>query len=211
MTSGECQLLSPAYMNVSSFRYRAQDDLLLYYGHDYEWMDDQKDDMYLLHLNHPEQQPEIQQLSIQLRHRYGVDAADFMGDRLIIAASTGERYGTNENPTYFTADLHTGALTRLCDLDPSMGTSVGSDCRHGEALHRETTDTACAHTETRGFNSCIVRLDQDGKENELLRRVNMASDCFDLFSDRHLLYVAMRENGLQELYRCREDGSGEQR
>lgn len=56
---------------------RAQDDLLLYYGHDYEWMDDQKDDMYLLHLNHPEQQPEIQQLSIQLKHRYGVDAADF--------------------------------------------------------------------------------------------------------------------------------------
>ena len=71
VTSGECQLLSPAYMNVSSFRYRAQDDLLLYYGHDYEWMDDQKDDMYLLHLNHPEQQPEIQQLSIQLKHRYG--------------------------------------------------------------------------------------------------------------------------------------------
>ena len=36
-------------------------------------MDDQKDDMYLLHLNHPEQQPEIQQLSIQLKHRYGVE------------------------------------------------------------------------------------------------------------------------------------------
>ena len=80
VTSGECQLLSPAYMNVSSFRYRAQDDLLLYYGHDNEWMDDQKDDMYLLHLNHPEQQLPIQQLKIQLEHRYGVDAADFVAD-----------------------------------------------------------------------------------------------------------------------------------
>ena len=179
VTSGECQLLSPAYMNVSSFRYRAQDDLLLYYGHDYEWMDDQKDDMYLLHLNHPEQQPEIQQLSIQLKHRYGVDAADFMGDQLIIAASTGERYGTNENPTYFTADLHTGALTQLCDLDPSMGSSVGSDCRHGGGTTAKTTDTAWYYTETRGFNSCIVRLDQDGKETQITPQVNGSVDCFD--------------------------------
>ena len=209
VTSGECQLLSPAYMNVSSFRYRAQDDLLLYYGHDYEWMDDQKDDMYLLHLNHPEQQPEIQQLSIQLKHRYGVDAADFMGDQLIIAASTGERYGTNENPTYFTADLHTGALTQLCDLDPSMGSSVGSDCRHGGGTTAKTTDTAWYYTETRGFNSCIVRLDQDGKETRITPQVNGSVDCFDYF-DGTFLYVAMRENGLQELYRCREDGSGEQ-
>ncbi len=80
-----------------------------YYGHDYEWMDDQKDDMYLLHLNHRSSSRRFSSCLYSLKHRYGVDAADFMGDQLIIAASTGERYGTNENPTYFTADLHTGA------------------------------------------------------------------------------------------------------
>ena len=78
--SGECKPLSPAFMNVADFDYHQPTDTVLYYGHDYEWMDDQKDDMYLLHLNHPEQQLPIQQLKIQLGHRYGVDAADFVAD-----------------------------------------------------------------------------------------------------------------------------------
>ena len=49
--SGECKLLSPAFMNVADFDYHQPTDTVLYYGHDYEWMDDQKDDMYLRRLH----------------------------------------------------------------------------------------------------------------------------------------------------------------
>ena len=51
-----------------------------------------------------------------------------------------------------------------------MGSSVGSDCRHGGGTTAKTTDTAWYYTETRGFNSCIVRLDQDGKEDVYKRQ-----------------------------------------
>ena len=134
--SGECKLLSPAFMNVADFDYHQPTDTVLYYGHDYEWMDDQKDDMYLCQL-HSEGC-----IQVDLQHRYGVDAAAFAGEKVIIAASTGERYGTNENPTFFTADPQTGKLNKLCDLDPSMGSSVGSDCRHGGGIRQKAVDGA---------------------------------------------------------------------
>ena len=78
--SGECKLLSPAFMNVADFDYHQPTDTVLYYGHDYEWMDDQKDDMYLCRL-HGEGC-----VQVDLQHRYGVDAAAFAGEKVIIAA-----------------------------------------------------------------------------------------------------------------------------
>lgn len=163
--SGECKLLSPAFMNVADFDYHQPTDTVLYYGHDYEWMDDQKDDMYLRRL-HGEGC-----IQVDLQHRYGVDAAAFAGEKVIIAASTGERYGTNENPTFFTADPQTGKLNKLCDLDPSMGSSVGSDCRHGGGIRQKAVDGAWYYSETRGFDSCIVRLDlQQGRDGRFSRQ-----------------------------------------
>ena len=202
--SGECKLLSPAFMNVADFDYHQPTDTVLYYGHDYEWMDDQKDDMYLRRL-HGEGC-----IQVDLQHRYGVDAAAFAGEKVIIAASTGERYGTNENPTFFTADPQTGKLNKLCDLDPSMGSSVGSDCRHGGGIRQKAVDGAWYYSETRGFDSCLVRLDlQQGTETVVSPDKHGSVDCFDRF-DGEFLYVAMRDNGLQEIYTCKE-GEGEER
>ena len=118
-------LLSPEYMNVSSFDYDEQTDRVLYYGHDYQWMDDQKDDLYV-RLLHGEKQ-----VQVDLQHRYGVDAAQFVGGKILLAMSEGKRYGTNENPAFYLADPDTGAVSELCDLDPSLRSTVGSDCRYG--------------------------------------------------------------------------------
>lgn len=194
--SGKLERLSPEFMNVADFDYDADSDTVLYYGHDYEWMDDQKDDMYLRAL-HGESQ-----LKVDLQHRYGVDAASFAGDKIVLAASTGERYGTNENPTFFTVDPKTGKLTQLCDLDPSMGSSVGSDCRHGGGKRQIATADAWYYTETRGFNSYIVRLDlHSGTEQLISPEKNGSVDCFDLKGET-FVYIGMRDNGLQEIYTC---------
>lgn len=193
--SKTCRLLSPEYMNVSGFDYDANADRVLYFGHDYEWMDDQKDDMYVVELHGKNV------VEIALEHRYGVDAAHFLGDKIAVAASDGKIYGTNQNPTYYLADPQTGKLTVWADLDQGMHSSVGSDCRHGGGRTKKATDTAWYYTDTIGFNSAVMRLTLDGVSTQVTPKINGSVDCFDLYGD-NLIYVGMREGGLQELYTC---------
>ena len=197
--TGECKLLSPEYMNVNTFDYDKASGRVLYGGHDYQWMDDQKDDLYVLSLHTGKQ------VALQLEHKYGVDAANFVDGKILLAMSTGERYGTNENPTYFLADPDTGAITELCDLDPSLRSSVSSDCRHGGGRTRKTIGEHWYYTGTRGYDSMIVRLSLDGKETVVTPSVHGSIDCFD-WANGAFYYVAMRDNGLQELYCCTENG-----
>ena len=91
-----------------------------------------------------------------------------------------------------------------------MGSSVGSDCRHGGGIRQKAVDGAWYYSETRGFDSCLVRLDlQQGTETVVSPDKHGSVDCFDRF-DGEFLYVAMRDNGLQEIYTCKE-GEGEER
>ncbi|HJB26143.1 MAG TPA: S9 family peptidase [Firmicutes bacterium] len=200
--NGECRLLSPEFMNVSSFDYDRENDRVLYYGHDYQWMDDQKDDMFVCGVHSGKS------VEIGLQHRYGVSGAAFLGDKVVFAASTREKYGSSENPVFFLADPRTGEVTELADLDPSMYSSVGSDCRYGGGRSHKATESGWYYTETRGFNSYIVRLDRAGKETVVSPQIDGSVDCFDYF-EGNFLYVGMRENGLQELYTCRE-GEGKE-
>lgn len=194
--TGECRLLSPEFMNVSSFDYHPQSDTVLYYGHDYQWMDDQKDDMYLQALHSDSV------VKVALEHRFGVRGAAFLENQAILAASAGETYGTNENPVFFLVNLQTGTLNQLADLDPSLYSSVGSDCRYGGGRVQKAVGDIWYYTETRGFHSYIVRLTPDGKETVISPEVSGSVDCFDVFGD-NLLYIGMRDNGLQELYTCK--------
>ena len=82
--SGECRLLSPEFMNVSSFDYHKETDQVLYYGHNYQWMDDQKDDMFVCGLHSGET------VEVALGHRYGVSGAAFLGNQVILRAAPGK-------------------------------------------------------------------------------------------------------------------------
>lgn len=192
-------LLSPEYMNVSSFDYDEQTDRVLYYGHDYQWMDDQKDDLYV-RLLHGEKQ-----VQVDLQHRYGVDAAQFVGGKILLAMSEGKRYGTNENPAFYLADPDTGAVSELCDLDPSLRSTVGSDCRYGGGKGRKAIGDSWYYTSTRGYDSFIVRFAFDKTETVVSPQLHGSIDCFD-YANGTFYYVAMRDNGLQEIYCCKENG-----
>ena len=195
----ELHLLSPEYMNVSSFDYDEQTDRVLYYGHDYQWMDDQKDDLYV-RLLHGEKQ-----VQVDLQHRYGVDAAQFVGGKILLAMSEGKRYGTNENPAFYLADPDTGAVSELCDLDPSLRSTVGSDCRYGGGKGRKAIGDSWYYTSTRGYDSFIVRFAFDKTETVVSPQLHGSIDCFD-YANGTFYYVAMRDNGLQEIYCCKENG-----
>ncbi len=202
--SGAITLLSPEYMNVNSFDYSKKLDAVVYHGHDYQWMDDQKDDMYVCWLHGGNT------VEIALEHRYGVSAAAFLGEQIILSASNRETYGSSENPVFFLADPKTGEVHPLADLDPSMFSSVGSDCRYGGGRSHKGTENNWYHTQTIGFNSYIMSLDKNGNNTVVSPEIDGSIDCFDYF-EGNFLYIGMRENGLQELYLSKEGSNEEQK
>lgn len=202
--TGEYTILSPEYMEVNGYRYNKESNTVAYFGSQYQWMNTHKTIMYVYHLETGAV------TEIALGGRYTIHTMDYMGSRLIMAGTTGETYGNNENPTFLLADPQTGAVSVLADLDPSMGSSVGSDCRHGGGKSAVTSENAWYYTETRGYNSYIVRLDENGKETVVSPMVNGSVDCFDRHENR-FIYIGMRNNGLQEVYTCTEGAASEEK
>ena len=201
METKKCSCLTPKYMNVDLFDYNAETDKVLYSGNEYDSVYDQKDDMYVIDLHGDKF------IEIKLNHAYSIKNAAFMGRNIIFAGTKGERYGNNENPIFFMANSETGEIEEIADLDISMGSSVGSDCRHGGGKTQKTAGDAWYYTETIGFNSYIVKL-QNGKKTLASPKLNGSVDCFD-YNGKKFAYVSMRSNSLQEIYIC-EEGKNEE-
>lgn len=185
--------LSPEWMNVSGFDYDKASDRVVYFGSDYQWMDDQKSDMYIRKVYGTEEIP------VKLDRRFNVQSTLWAGDIIFFAASDGARYGTTENPCQFIADPTTGQWKQIADLDCSMRSSVSSDVRRGGGRIAKVIDSDWYFTSTRGFNSVIARLDSFGNEQIISPAINGSIDCWD-HCDGTFYYVAMRNGGLQELY-----------
>ncbi len=202
--SGELKLLSPEWMNVSGYDYDKNSDKVLYFGSDYQWMDERKSDLYIRDV-HGEQQ-----VKLPLEGKFGVDDAAWMEGKVVFAASDRARYGTAQNPSQYVADPVSGQFRQFADLDCSMHSSVGSDCRHGGGRSAKVMNGCWYFSSTRGFNSVIVKLGLDGKEQVVSPAINGSIDCWDCYEGR-FLYVAMREGGLQEIYTCQEGSDFEER
>ncbi len=198
----ELKLLSPEWMNVSGFDYDEASDKVLYYGSDYQWIDERIVDMYIREL-HGENT-----IKMNFDGKFRSMDAHFLDGQIIFAGSMHLRYGTAENSCQYLGDPVTGQWKELCDLDSSMYSSVGSDCRHGGGRGSKIDDHGWYYTPTRGFNSYIAKLTADGKETIVSPEINGSIDCWDK-NGEDFLYVAMRNGGLQELYTCKEGSSEE--
>jgi len=202
--SGELTLLSPAWMNVSSYDYDKDSDRVVFFGSDYQWMDERKDDLYIRAVHGTEQ------VQVKLERKYGVSAALWVDGEILFAASDGARYGTAQNPSQYLADPATGDFKEIARLDCSMHSSVGSDCRHGSGKARAVANGCWYFSSTRGSQSYIMKMDKEGRESRVSPAVKGSIDCFT-YHEGKFLYVAMRENGLQELYAFTEGSDHEEK
>ena len=119
-----------------------------------------------------------------------MDAAQFVGGKILLAMSEGKRYGTNENPAFYLADPDTGAVSELCDLDPSLRSTVGSDCRYGGGSRKAIGDS-WYYTSTRGYDSFIVRFPLT-RLKRLFPAASRQHRLLCTMSNGTFYYVAMR-------------------
>ena len=194
--TGENKAITPEFMQVQGLKVSKELGLALYYGSEYQWMDEQKSRLFVYDLKTGESR------EMDLGGKYRVSAAAFVGDHMVIAATTGEKYGSSENPIFFHVDVHSGKMTQLADLDTSLGSSVGSDCRYGGGTSVKGCCDGLYYLETVGFNSYLMKLDDAGKASRITPEIHGSVDGFDRAGDT-FYYVGMRENGLQEIYCCK--------
>lgn len=132
-----------------------------------------------------------------------VDALMLNGD-VIVPASQCKRYHLSENQVFYRMDGDT--MTALDEPDLLVNSlGVGSDCKYGGGTlmkpHNGSIYFAAVSME-RSNIYCLT----PGSKTEKLCTQGISVDCFDV-SDRGILFVGMKDAGLQELYLREQDGS----
>ena len=127
---------------------------------------------------------------------YNIEFAEFVGDDIIVAATTMDKYGINENFNFY--KLQDGELVLLKKHDFGLNNSVNSDCRYGEGAARRVFDNCLYFISTENKSSFIKKLSLDGSI-EKLTEDNGSVDCFDICS-QGIIFIGLRGSRLQEIY-----------
>lgn len=130
---------------------------------------------------------------------YQFRMADFLGEDIVFAASECRKFTINENPSFLRLKSD-GEIIRFADPDLSLGNSVGTDSRLGAGQGVAVTEQGVYCIVTDRYCSRLCRISYDGSVEFVSRREG-AVDCFAMNKDGTLVFVGMREQRLQELYR----------
>ena len=103
-----------------------------------------------------------------------------------------------DNDDYFTLDMATGAIEKLCSYDYAIGSSVGSDARLGGGKQTKMMGDKYYFVTTVNDGSYLRYMTSDGQVSELLTP-DGSLDAFDMTKD-HLLTLGLYGNKLPELY-----------
>lgn len=114
------------------------------------------------------------------------------------SATDMEAMGVNTNKDIYSIDVASGDIEQMTDeLDKSLWTSVGNDCRLGGGKGNDVKDGELYFLTTEGYNSYLNRLTDDGLEKVINKDGTV--DMFAISGDK-IAHIGFRGNRLQELY-----------
>jgi len=128
---------------------------------------------------------------------YNYGEADFLGDKVVFTGHLVKREGYM-NRIFYTVDLETGKIEELNDFDRRVGQTAGSDARYGGGCIFKAYKGKLYFVTTEDYSAYLCTMDETGKITRLVSDIGSV-DFFDVFED-NLLYVALRDIHLQEIY-----------
>lgn len=127
-----------------------------------------------------------------------IEFAEFVGDEIILAASAMDKYGLNQNISFYI--FKNGEAQLLSVHDYGIFNSVGSDCRYGGGTSYRVFNNCLYFVATESKSSFIKKLSIDGSI-EKITDDNGSIDCFDICNEG-ILFIGLRGIKLQEIYFC---------
>ncbi len=186
--SQKIEALTPEFMNVEYFK--VSENRVLFIAEEYHDKLEQTNALYEYELL------EKQSSCLIEDGNYNFSFADYMGKDILCAASDMKSFGINENhKLYF---VKNGTLKLFYENDTWLLSTVGSDCKFGGGKTFHTTENEFYFLSTLEDFSVINCLHRDGSL-QLLTDKDGSVDFFDIHGNS-LVYGAMKDYGLQELY-----------
>ena len=127
---------------------------------------------------------------------------DWLGDRVVFAGTDMGDFNYSQTPALYTIDPAGGGVERLCPESMSIGSPVGSDARYGGGRCFKADGERLYLISGQEDSARLIAVDRDGTIDPLVEG-DGSVDLFDV-SDGTVLFVALHDMGLQELY-CLED------
>lgn len=126
--------------------------------------------------------------------------------QIAVIASDGRRFGINEHPWVYRLNEEKRKLDIFYKTEHSFWPTVGSDCRYGGARDVKAVSDKLYFISTRDFSSALYSIDKNAVEHkEVYCRGSV--DDFDVSADgAEILFTAMADGRLQELYRVGNHG-----
>ena len=135
---------------------------------------------------------------------WDIHHVEYAADKIVVTATENKEYGINENSNLYYYDRESRTLEEIAAPDRSWGSSVGSDCRLGGGRSMVAEQDGVTYITTERDWSKINHTDWQGNITSLTADEGSV-DCMDKKGEM-LVYVAMRQNKLQELYCLTEQG-----
>ena len=130
---------------------------------------------------------------------YDLYDALWWGEKILLLATDGKRYGLNENAQFYTSDPTSGEVALLAPYEDALGSSVGSDCRLGGGREWVQEGDKLYFVTTLGGASQVYCLEEAGEIRPVYTQAGSV-DCIDA-AEGSLYFVGMQDGKLQELYR----------
>ncbi len=130
---------------------------------------------------------------------WSISMMEFKNDQEIyFAANDFQAMGLNSNPDIYQVNIESKEISQLTEeMDRSLWTSVGNDCRLGGGQNFAVDAGELYFISTEGYNAYLNRLD-DGKVSRVIADEGTV-DLFDIYNGQ-IAFIGFRDNQLQELY-----------
>ena len=120
---------------------------------------------------------------------YDLYDALWWGEKILLLATDGKRYGLNENAQFYTLNPASGEVALLAPYEDALGSSVGSDCRLGGGREWVQEGDKLYFVTTLGGASQVYCLEEAGEIRPVYTQAGSV-DCIDA-AEGSLYFVGM--------------------
>lgn len=192
------KLITDDFTNVSSFDISKDKKEIIYTSESYTDKAPLKSSLYVYNIENDTTE------KLDLVEGLSYYGPKYAGEEVYIFATDQEDYGINQNPKVYLLNAAKDKLRVLKDdFDMSIGTSVGSDLRHGGGASFGVYDDKLYFISTQANSADIFSIDKQGNV-ERLTEVTGSVDALAVNEKAGIYMVGMLDYNLQEIYKLKD-------